>query len=93
MPGICPSDPGRRQDGKVDLTLKQQGYASVEGSAQKILEILEANDGFTPCHDKSSPEDIQAAFSMSKKEFKRAEGNLYKQGLITLHKADRIRLK
>ena len=82
-----------REDGKVDLTLKQPGYASVEGSALKILGILEANGGFSPCHDKSRPEDIQAAFSMSKKEFKRALGSLYKQGRITLHKADGIRLK
>lgn len=82
-----------REDGKVDLTLKQPGYASVEGSALKIIEILEASGGFNPCHDKSRPEDIQAAFSMSKKEFKRALGSLYKQGRITLHKADGIRLK
>jgi len=82
-----------REDGKVDLTLKQPGYASVEGSARKILEVLEANDGFSPCHDNSRPEDIQAAFSMSKKEFKRAVGSLYKQGRITLHKAEGIRLK
>ncbi|MDA8134677.1 MAG: S1-like domain-containing RNA-binding protein [Desulfobacteraceae bacterium] len=82
-----------REDGKVDLTLKQPGYASVEGSALKILEVLEAAGGFSPCHDKSRPEDIQAAFSMSKKEFKRALGSLYKQGRITLHKADGIRLK
>ncbi len=82
-----------REDGKVDLTLKQPGYASVEGSALKILEILEASDGFSPCHDKSRPEDIQTEFSMSKKEFKRALGSLYKQGRITLHKAEGIRLK
>ena len=82
-----------REDGKVDLTLKQPGYASVEGSALKILKILEANGGFSPCHDKSRPEDIQAAFSMSKKEFKRALGSLYKQGRITLHKTDGICLK
>ena len=82
-----------REDGKVDLTLKQPGYASVEGSALKTLGILEANGGFSPCHDKSRPEDIQTAFSMSKKEFKRALGSLYKQGHITLHKADGIRLK
>jgi len=82
-----------REDGKVDLTLKQPGYASVEGSALKILEVLEANGGFSPCHDKSRPEEIQAAFSISKKEFKRAVGSLYKQGRITLHKAEGIRLK
>ncbi|MBU0969068.1 MAG: hypothetical protein KKC20_00400 [Proteobacteria bacterium] len=82
-----------REDGKADLTLKQPGYASVEGSALKILEVLKANGGFSPCHDKSRPEDIQSAFSMSKKEFKRAVGSLYKQGRISLHKADGIRLK
>ena len=82
-----------REDGKVDLTLKQPGYASVEGSALKILEVLVSNGGFSPCHDKSAPEAIQAAFSMSKKEFKRAVGSLYKQGRITLHKRDGIRLK
>ncbi len=82
-----------REDGKIDLTLKQPGYASVEGSALKIMEILEANGGFSPCHDKSRPEDIQAEFSMSKKEFKRAVGSLYKQGRITLHKTNGIRLK
>ncbi|MFU8768622.1 MAG: histidinol-phosphatase HisJ family protein [Desulfotignum sp.] len=81
-----------REDGKVDLTLKQPGYASVEGSALKILEVLEANGGFSPCHDKTSPDEIQAEFSMSKKEFKRALGSLYKQGRITLHKSDGIRL-
>ena len=82
-----------REDGKVDLTLKQPGYASVEGSARKILEVLTANDGFSPCHDKSRPEEIRAAFSMSKKEFKRAVGSLYKQGRITLHGTEGIRLK
>ena len=81
-----------REDGKIDLTLKQPGYASVEGSAQKILDILEGGDGSSPCHDKSRPEEIQAAFSMSKKEFKRAVGRLYKAGRITLLGPDGIRL-
>jgi hypothetical protein len=82
-----------REDGKIDLTLKQPGYDSVKDSARKIIQVLEANDGFSPCHDKSRPEEIQTAFAMSKKEFKRAVGSLYKQGRITLHKACGIRLK
>jgi len=81
-----------REDGKVDLTLKQPGYASVKGSAQKILDILGADGGFSPCHDKSRPEEIQAVFSMSKKEFKRAVGRLYKEGRITLLGTEGIRL-
>jgi len=82
-----------REDGKVDLALKQPGYASVKESALKVLQVLEENGGFSPCHDKTSPEQIQAAFSMSKKEFKKAVGSLYRQGRITLHKAEGIRLK
>lgn len=81
-----------REDGKVDLTLKQPGYASVEGSAEKIIAVLSADGGVSPCHDKSRPEEIQAAFSMSKKEFKRAVGKLYKEGRIALLGTDGIRL-
>ena len=81
-----------REDGKIDLTLKQPGYASVEGSAQKILDVLAASGGFSPCHDKSRPEEIQAAFSMSKKEFKRSVGRLYKEGKVTLLGSEGIRL-
>ncbi len=82
-----------REDDKVDLALKQPGYASVKDSALKVLQVLEEKGGFSPCHDKSSPEQIQAEFSMSKKEFKKALGSLYRQGRITLHKAEGIRLK
>ena len=75
-----------REDKKIDLTLKKPGYMSVKGSAEKIVNILKEAGGFIPCHDKSSPEDIKAVFSMSKKEFKRAVGGLYKKGILELKK-------
>ncbi len=75
-----------REDQKIDLTLKKPGYTSVQGSAQKILRILKKAGGFIPCHDKSSPEEIKKVFSMSKKEFKRAVGGLYKKGILELKK-------
>ncbi|MCP3871606.1 MAG: hypothetical protein GY699_00405 [Desulfobacteraceae bacterium] len=81
-----------REDKKIDLTLKKPGYISVEGSAQRIVSILEKAGGFIPCHDKSSPEDIKKVFSMSKKEFKRAVGGLYKKRVLALEK-NGIRLK
>jgi uncharacterized protein len=81
-----------REDKKIDLTLKQPGYESVKGSAQKIVTILKKAGGFIPCYDKSSPEDIKKFFAMSKKEFKRAVGGLYKKGVLELKK-DGIRLK
>jgi uncharacterized protein len=52
---------------------------------------LQENDGFLPYHDKSDPEAIYAFFGMSKKTFKMATGNLYKQRKIVMEK-DGIRL-
>ena len=81
-----------REDKKIDLTLKKPGYMSVEVSAREIVNILKEAGGFIPCHDKSSPEDIKKVFSMSKKEFKRAVGGLYKKGVLELEK-NGVRLK
>jgi predicted RNA-binding protein (virulence factor B family) len=71
-----------REDGKIDLTLKSPGFRSITGSGAGILEILKKKGGFIPCHDKSSPDEIRRVFSMSKKEFKKAVGGLYKSGSI-----------
>jgi predicted RNA-binding protein (virulence factor B family) len=73
-----------RDDEKIDLTLKEPGYNSVKGSTEVILDILKEAGGSMPYHDKSSPEDIRKVFSMSKKEFKRALGGLFKKGVIDL---------
>jgi len=81
-----------REDNKIDLTLKKPGYGSVRESSDVILNGLEKAGGFIACHDKTSPEEIKKVFSMSKKEFKRAIGGLYKKGLIDLKK-DGIQLK
>jgi len=81
-----------RKDKKIDLTLKKPGYHSVEKSAETIVGNLKYAGGFIPCHDKSSPEEIKKTFSMSKKEFKRAVGGLFKKGIIELKK-DGIQLK
>jgi len=73
-----------REDGKIDLSLKKPGYRSISDSSTRIMETLRQNGGYIPCHDKSSPDDIRHIFSMSKKEFKRAIGRLYKAGRIAL---------
>ena len=73
-----------REDGKIDLSMKKPGYSSIPKFAEVILYRLNKSGGFIPCHDKSSPEEIRKMFSMSKKEFKRAVGNLYKKRLIEL---------
>ena len=71
-----------REDGKIDLTLKSPGYRSIAGSGEKVLDILSQRGGFIPCHDKTPPDEIRRVFSMSKKEFKKAVGGLYKSGRI-----------
>lgn len=81
-----------RKDGKIDLTLKKPGPVSLVGSGRLIITALQKADGFIPCHDKSSPEKIANLFSMSKKEFKKAIGGLYKKRLIDISDQG-IRLK
>ena len=75
-----------REDGRLNLTLKQPGYASVAGSEKAVMEALDRAGGFLAVHDKSSPEEIRERFAMSKKEFKRAIGGLYKKGVIRIEK-------
>jgi uncharacterized protein len=80
-----------RQDKKIDLTLKKPGYTSVKESEDTIVDILKKSGGFIPCHDKSSPEEIKKVFSMSKKEFKKSIGGLFKKRILDL-KENGIRL-
>jgi len=81
-----------REDGKIDLSLKKPGFGSLTISGRKIMVKLQQAGGFIPYHDKSPPEEIRATFALSKKEFKRAIGGLYKAGRIEIRK-DGIRLK
>jgi uncharacterized protein len=72
-----------RDDGKLDLQLTPIGRQKYEEGAEKIVQKLQ-NKGFIPLHDKSSPEDIQREFGMSKKHFKQSIGQLYKKNLILI---------
>jgi predicted RNA-binding protein (virulence factor B family) len=73
-----------RDDGKLDVSLKPPGRAAQEGDAQILLAALEAAGGSLPLHDKSPPEQIAAALSMSKKAFKKALGSLYRARLVNI---------
>ncbi|PRP66665.1 S1 RNA-binding domain-containing protein [Nonlabens agnitus] len=82
-----------REDGKIDVTLRPQGYVNViETDSETILETLrESPSGAIMITDKSSPDQIRHEFNMSKKSFKKAVGNLYKHKLINILD-DRIEL-
>lgn len=76
-----------RPDGKIDITLQRPGYRSIEPNARELLTILELKGGFLKLTDKSSPQEIQEQLQMSKKSFKRALGNLYKQRMVDIKDA------
>ncbi len=80
-----------RHNNKLDITLRQIGYRAIEPNAQQILTTLIDNNGFIPLNDKSSPELIKTELQMSKKNFKKAIGALYKNRKITI-KEDGIHL-
>ncbi|NQU54150.1 MAG: GntR family transcriptional regulator [Bacteroidetes bacterium] len=80
-----------RVDEKIDLLLEKPGYEKVDAISQKILDELKENNGFMAASDKTSPEMIKAMFGISKKNFKKALGSLYKKRIITFD-SDGIRL-
>jgi predicted RNA-binding protein (virulence factor B family) len=80
-----------RADEKIDLLLEKPGYEKVDAISQKILDELKENNGFMAVSDKSSPEMIKAMFGISKKNFKKAIGGLYKQRIV-LFESDGIKL-
>ena len=73
-----------REDNKVDVVLKPIGYLGLEPAAKKIFEQLELAGGYISLHDKSTPEEIQEMFQMSKKTFKKAIGTLYRNRKIEI---------
>ena len=75
-----------RDDKKIDLSLNKSGHTHVSPLCEQILNRLQERDGTLNLSDKSSPEDINAAFGVSKKVFKHAIGTLYKERKITLTK-------
>jgi predicted RNA-binding protein (virulence factor B family) len=70
-------------DGKIELSLRGHAHEELAVDAQKILTVL-ARPGTAKIGDKSSPEDIRAAFGLSKKAFKRALGRLLKERKIDI---------
>ena len=72
-----------RPDNKIDVSPGTKGYTKVLGEEERVLAYLKDNSGYMPLNDKSSPEEIYAAFGMSKKTFKMTLGALYKKRVIT----------
>ncbi|MBP0612866.1 RNA-binding protein [Chryseobacterium sp. cx-311] len=80
-----------REDGKIDVSLQPEGYDNIDEYQQVILEKLESNYGLLYLSDKSEPEEIKQELQMSKKNFKKAIGGLYRDKKIEILE-DKIRL-
>jgi predicted RNA-binding protein (virulence factor B family) len=73
-----------RDDGKIDVRLQPTGYQRVGDISQTILDAIKAQGGLVAVSDKSPPSEIYTLFGVSKKDFKKAVGALYKKRLIVI---------
>lgn len=80
-----------RADDAIDLALQPQGPEMKQDLTQKILTDVAAGVGYSTLTDKSSPEDIFERYQVSKANYKKALGQLYKDKKIILGK-DKITL-
>ena len=75
-----------RDDKKIDLTLQLPAVETRDTLMQAILDNLVEQKGVSSLTDKSLPADIYQQFSVSKANYKKALGHLYKQKLIKIDK-------
>ena len=76
-----------KEDGKLDLSLKDSPRLQIDKDGEKILKILIQNKGTLPLNDDSNPDDINNLIGMSKGSFKKAAGRLMKRGVIVMTKS------
>ncbi|MBD2866750.1 CvfB family protein [Paenibacillus oceani] len=73
-----------RDDGRVNLSMRQPKQIGREEDAERILSFLRARPGGSMPYSDETPADVIASkFNISKAAFKRALGKLMKEGLIT----------
>lgn len=73
-----------RPDGRLDLSQLQSVKQRMDDDAEKLWSELGENAGRLPYNDKSDPELIKEELGMSKRAFKRAVGQLLKNGKIII---------
>lgn len=75
-----------KEDGKLDLSLKDAPRLQIDKDGEKIIKVLIRNKGSLPLNDDSSPEEVNKILGMSKSSFKKAAGRLMKRRLIIMTK-------
>jgi len=80
-----------RDDLKIDLCLQKQNQRARDELSDRIIAFLESSGGASTLTDYSPPELIYQQFGVSKKNYKKALGRLYRERRISLAK-DRVTL-
>ena len=75
-----------REDKKIDLSLQRSAGEERDALTAKILADLKQRGGISNLTDKSPPDAIYRQFAVSKSNYKKALGRLYKQRLIQIEK-------
>ncbi len=73
-----------REDHKIDLCLQRPARQERDALMERILQDLKQRGGTSDLTDRSPPDNIYRQFSVSKKNYKKALGRLYKQRLIKI---------
>jgi predicted RNA-binding protein (virulence factor B family) len=81
-----------REDGKIDLAMRDEIPQQMEKDAQMVLDIIKSYGGRLPFNDKADAGLIKKEFGISKNAFKRAVGRLLKNEKIVIN-SDSIEIK
>ena len=81
-----------REDGKIDLAMRDEIPQQMEKDAQMVLDIIKSYGGRLPFNDKADAGLIKKEFGISKNAFKRAVGRLLKNEKIIIN-SDSIEIK
>jgi predicted RNA-binding protein (virulence factor B family) len=73
-----------RPDNRIDITLQKTGFENIDMYTEKLLHYLHKHNGKIHLTDNSSPDEIKEELGMSKKQFKKTLGVLYKSKRVKL---------
>lgn len=73
-----------KSDGQLNGSFLSRAYERIDEDAEIVLQYIKNNNGYCEYTDKSSPKQIREIFDMSKGDFKKAVGRLFKNKKITI---------
>lgn len=82
---------GVRPDGKLNLSVREKSHIAIESNADRLLSLIASYNGVLPFSEHATPEVIKRETGMSKNEFKKAVGNLYKNRKIEITAEGKIK--